>query len=228
MATEIGIVKQNGYPNYSENQERPARLNKRGELVVADFQLQAALDGRAFAVTLGTENAAINSTTSIDDQLVWAVTDVPVGSVVIPVQAQVRIATWTTATLINFMLEADFGKNRYSSGGTAYTPSNLRGDYPRASACTTYVGPDVTVAAKSTVGGQNGSTEFHRSSIEVNLGDAADWFPEESFNWRLKDVGTPPIIDGVGSFLVHFGVATADVTGYGFYHFIELPTESVI
>lgn len=225
---EVARIRQNSYGNYSEDQVREARGNKRGELVVSDFWLQSALDGRVFAVTLGTEDAPIASTTSIDDQLVWAVTDVPVGTVVIPAQAQVAIGTWTTSTLLNFMLEADFGKNRYSSGGTAYTPSNLRGDYPRASVCTSYVGTDVTVAAKSTVGGQDGSTEFHRASYEVNLGDAADGLPGQELDWRGKDVGPVPIIDGVGSFLFHLGSASADVTAYGFYHFIELPTESVI
>jgi len=227
MATEIGRVRQNSYENYSEGQDRVARLNKRGELVVIDFWTQMSLDGRVFGVVLGTEDAPIDSTTSVDDQLVWAVTDVPVGTVLIPAQAQAMIATWTTATLLNFMLEADFGKNRYSSGGTAFTASNLRGDYPRASACTSYVGTDVTVSAKSTVGGEDGSTEFHRASVEVNIGDAADAIPEYQYTYKARDA-SPVVIDGVGSFLFHLGAASADVTAYGYHHFVELPTESVI
>src|SRR3990167_6916830 len=226
MAIEIGRVRQNSYENYSEGQERQARLNRRGELVVADFWLQMALDGRMFVVNLGTEDAPLDTTTSIDDQLVWALTDVPTGSVLIPCQAQVAIGTWTTSTLINFMLEADMGKVRYTSGGTAFTPANMRGDYPRASACSSYVGTDVTVAAKSTIG-SSGSFEFHHYSIEDNGGDTGDTTPENGLNGRAKDMGAAPIITGVGSFLFHLGAATADATAYGMYSFAELPLESV-
>ena len=235
MAQEIGTVRQGSYGNYSEGQERSARLNRRGELVVMDFYTQCALDGRVFAVQVGSQDAgaAINSTAAPADTVVFALTDVPVGTTLIPVEAQVAVQTWTTATLISFMLEADMGKLRFSAvgGGGAFTPVNLRGDSPRVSSCASYVnlttGAGITAAAKSTIGGVDGSFEFHAFAIETNYGDQGDTIPEWGFHWAATNAGAPPIIVGVGSFLLHFGATTADATGYANYRFIELPTESV-
>lgn len=236
MATEIGRVRQNSYENYAEGQDRPARINKRAELVVMDFYTQMVLDGRMFAVQIGTVDAAggVNSTgTAPADTLVWALTDAAVGTTIIPVVAQVAVETWTTATLINFMLEADMGKVRFSAvgGGGAFTALNMRGDSPRAAASASYVnlttGAGVTAAAKSTIGGANGSHEFYQNAIEVNVGDAADAATDAGMTWRAKDAGDPPVIVGPGSFLMHLAAATADLTATGHYHFIELPSESV-
>ncbi len=47
--------------------------------------------------------------------------------------------------------EIDKSKKRYSSGGTAYTPANLRGDSPRSFNGAAYVGTDITALAKSAV-----------------------------------------------------------------------------
>jgi hypothetical protein len=202
-----------------------------------DFYTQMVLDGRTFGVQIGTMDGgsgAVNSTgTAPADTVVWALTDCVIGTTIIPVQCQVAVQTWESATLIDFMLEADMGKVRFAAvgGGGAFTPLNMRGDDPRAAVSVSYVnlttGAGVTAAAKSTIGGRDGSTEFYQTAIEVNVGDAADGIPETSLNWMAKDSGSPPVIVGPGSFLLHFAAATADLTGYGNYRFIELPSESV-
>jgi hypothetical protein len=227
--TELVRVRQNSYINASEDQAREARGNRRGELVVSDFWLQMALDGRMFGVTIGAEDDAINSTGSIDDEAVFALSDAPLGTTIIPATAQAQVATWTTSALLNMMLEADMGKVRFSAvgGGGAFVPINLRADTPRVSTAPSYVnlttGAGVTAAAKSATAGGVGSLEFYRVSLEVNLGDAADPFVE--FRWAGR---TPPILVGPASFLFHFGCGTADVTAYGYYDFAELPTDSVV
>jgi len=73
---ELGRVRQNSYEDYSEGQDRFARLNRRGELVVTNFFDQIIMDGRGFHVQIGTEDAPVNTTTSIDDQLLgaWSIT----------------------------------------------------------------------------------------------------------------------------------------------------------
>ncbi len=233
---EIGRVRQNSYDNWSEGQDRLGRLNRRAELVTIDFYTQMVLDGRMFAVQIGTVDAAggVNSTgTAPADTVVWALTDAAGGTTIIPVTAQVAIETWTTSTLVNFMLEADMGKVRFSAvgGGGAFTALNMRGDSPRAAASTSYVnlttGAGVTAAAKSTIGGVDGSHEFYQNAIEVNVGNAADAATDAGMTWRAKDAGDPPVIPGPGSFVMHLACASADLTATGHYHFIELPTESV-
>src|SRR3990167_8706973 len=107
--TEIGRVRQNSYEDYSEGQDRMARLNRRGELVIVDFFSQCILDGRTFHMKLGTEDAPIDSTTSIDDALAWAVADNPAGYVMIPTFLQINTTGFTTGTITNKMLEIDRG-----------------------------------------------------------------------------------------------------------------------
>lgn len=233
----LGRVRQNSYENYPEAQDRPFRINTRAETVVVDFYTEMVFDGRTFGVQIGSMDAAskINSTgTAIADTLVWALTDAANGITIIPVQAQLAISTWETASLLNFMLEADMGKVRFSAvgGGGAFIPINTRGDSPRQAASTSYVnlttGAGITAAAKSTIGGKDGSYEFYQTAIEVNLGNAADAATNAGFRWSAKEDGSPPVIVGPGSFLYHAAAASADFTGYGNYRFIELPSESVV
>ncbi len=237
MATEIGRVRQNSYENYSEGQDRLQRINRRAEVVVVDFYTQMVFDGRTFGVQIGTVDSAggVNSTgTAPADTVVWALTDCANGITIIPVEAQVAIETWTSGTLVNFMLEADMGKVRFSAvgGGGAFTPINTRGDSPRAAVSTSYVnlttGAGVTAAAKSTIGGVDGSYEFHNFAIEGLLDmTVGDPLPEVAFTWRAKESGSPPVIVGPGSFVFHLAASSADITATGGYRFIELPSESV-
>lgn len=233
---ELGRVRQNVYENYAEGQNRLARLNRRSELVVTDFYTQMALDGRTFGVQIGSMDTAskINTTASApSDTVVWALTDVDSGTTIIPIQVQVAVQRWVDATLIDFMLEADMGKVRFSAvgGGGEFTAICTRGDSPRAAASTSYVnlstGAGVTAASKSTIGGVDGSYEFYQTAIEVNVGDAADAATNAGFRWCAKDDGSPPVITGPGSFLLHFAVNTNDIEAYGNYRFIELPSGSV-
>ena len=98
MAQDIGTVRQNSYSNYSEGQERGARLNRRGELVVMDFFSQCILDGRAFHLQVGTEDAPVNTTGPADDTLGNILWDNPVGYVALPMYASWHIFDVTTAT----------------------------------------------------------------------------------------------------------------------------------
>ena len=100
-------------------------LDYLGNQVSMDFFTWAALVGRVYQIQLGDEDAPVDSTAAIDDLLVWAVVDVPSGVKIMPVRAEAHIATFTTATLVNALLEVDPSKVRYSSGGTAQTPQNL-------------------------------------------------------------------------------------------------------
>jgi len=222
---EIGRVRQNSYENFSEGQDRVARLNRRGELVVVDFFSQCILDGRTFHMQLGTEDAPIDSTTSIDDALAWAVADNSTGYAMIPTFLQINTTGFTTATITNKMLEIDRAKARYSSGGTAYVPENLRTDRPRVAVGTFYVGTDVTVAAKTAV---PGSIELwrHAGSEDVTTTSTGN----ENFNVANYNARVDPfaVIVDVGSAVIHYGATTADVTGYGAFQFIQLPKESVV
>lgn len=225
MAIEIGIVRQNSYSNYSEGQERAARLNRRGELVVIDFFSQCIFDGRVFHEQVGTEDAPVNTTGAVDDTLGNILWDNPVGYSAMPFFVQWSIVDLTTGTLALAMLEVDRALNRWSSGGTAYVPENLRTDRPRvAVGGAFYIGaPDITLAAKTAV---PGSIELWRHNFG-NDALATQTF-QEVLNAKFSLRDDPfAVVVGVGAIIAHFGAATADMTGYNLMDVIQLPTESV-
>ena len=197
-----------------------ARAFLDGTLGAMPWELLKTFEGKVYQIQIGDENDAVNSTTTIDDQLVWAVVDVPSAStIIIPVRAEVHIATFTTATLVNAMLEVDNGKVRYDSTGTAFTPLNLHTGSSNASACSAYVNTSttagVTVAAKTSSGSlEIARMVFTEDAITTSSGD------EKAFIYANDPC--PPIIQGPASLLLHFGATTADVTGFGLIKWIEL------
>lgn len=220
MSREDGfLVRHSSWPAVGESNGERAVVNRLGSAVVTDFITQLILGGWAYHMQLGTEDAPINSTTAIDDELVWAVVDNNAGYATIPLAAQVVIANWTTATLVNAMLEIDKSKKRYSSGGTAYTPANLRGDSPRSFNGAAYVGTDITALAKSAV---PASVELWRGLVVEDAqatpaaGDASIMF---EFTARKHVTG---VLVDASSLVLHFGATTADVAGYGLLQFAQV------
>jgi hypothetical protein len=183
------------------------------------------MEGRLFSLQFGTEDAPIDSTTDIDDELVEACCDVTTGTTVIPVYAQGVAGVWTDgALLINYMIEIDNAKVRYISGGTAYTPLSLRVGSPVASTSKAYVGTDITVGAKTT----GGSLEVYHESIEYDIGAEANgqYWPKMEYT-PLRNSGVAPIVVGPGSVLVHLGSNTGDITCYGSLQWFEIPSTMV-
>lgn len=198
----------------------PARSTRDGSICAIDWRQLAVMEGQGYIMQLGDENAPVDSTTSIDDILVWATLDVPTGTTIIPFSAQVAVATWSTSALVDFMIEVDDAKVRRDSGGTAYIPLNLNTGSSNTSACTAYTMAGAGVVATAKVTGH--SLELFRTSIEVNWGNAADGIP--NFDWNPK---VPPTIVGPASVVLHLGAGTADVTAYGNIQWIEQPSTAI-
>ena len=142
-----------------------------------------------------------------------------------PMGATWNIVDLTTSTLALAMIEVDRLIARYSSGGTAYVPENLRTDPPRvAVGGAFYIGaPDITLAAKTAV---PGSIELWRHNFGNDA--LATQLYQEILNVKFS-LRTDPfaVVVGLGSIIAHFGAATADATGYNMMDVIQLPTESV-
>lgn len=195
-----------------------AHSTRDGALYIADWIQGLVVEGRGYMLQFGTEDAPINSTTVIDPTLVEASVDVAAGLTMIPFWGQGVVGTWQTAALINYMIEVDNGKVRRTGGGTAFTPLNLHTGSSLSSDATVFVGPDITTAAKTTAG----SLEVYRESIEVNVGDVADYWPKMEYIPAY-----PPIVAGPGATLVHFGCTSVDMTVYGNLMWCEIPSTMV-
>lgn len=209
---DVFQVRHSAWPAVGESGAERAVINRLGAQVVVDFFSQLILGGWAYHMQLGTEDAPINSTTAIDDQLVWGVIDNNAGYAAIPLGCQITIANWSTATLFNSMLEWDKDLKRYSSGGTAFTLANLRGDDANSFNGAAYVGTDVTVIAKSAV---PNSVEFFRGQVVEDAQatpDAAAASIALQYSARLHPF---VVMVDASSFLIHHGTTTADCSSYG-------------
>jgi hypothetical protein len=224
MPNEIGTVRQSSYGNWSEGTDHTARINRRGELVVMDFWTQLVIDGRMFHMQIGTEATSVASTTTMADTLVWMLVDNAAGTSILPALYEVALSTLTTATVPGMYLEIDRAKVRYSTGGTAFVPENMRTDRPRVSrAAAAYVGTDITAAAKTAVPGSIEIGHFQLMEDAITTGTGSE-VKQYVLSARQLPLG---MIVGVGSLLCHFGATTADVTGFGAVQWAELPSESV-
>ena len=203
-----------------------AAASRRGELIVIDFWTQLVLEGRMFHMQIGTESTPVDTTTTIADTLVWMLLDTSAGTTTLPAYADVWVQTFgNTAETLEAMLEVDRAKNRYSTGGTAFVPENMRTDRPRTSTCTKcYVGTDITAAAKTAV---PGSMEIARKAYCETTPSATnepcDFVGNLAPLFKTPDRPTCAVVD-VGSVLTHFGSGTADCTGYGLFEWAEIPT----
>ena len=229
MAIQAGKVRQNTYESYPEGTERELRVNRRGELVVMDFWTQLALDGRLFHMQIGTEDAPVASTASIDDAMVWALVDGATGTTYIPCFVDVTLALpGNTSATGDAMFEIDRAKARYTSGGTAFVPENLRTDRPRVSAAAAaYVGTDITAAAKTAVPGSLEVGRKYLFNTAISTTNEASDFNSNLVPLYSCHRNAPVVVVGVGSMVLHFGAGTADVNGYGVMQWGEIPTDNV-
>ncbi len=218
-------VRSTSLPKLGEGTAQRAIVGSYGAQVVVDQLTHWILAGYGFHMQIGTEDAPVNSTTSIDDALVWMLADNQAGSVMVPLLYELNLDFVDTAVNIDAMLELDKDKVRYSSGGTAFVPANLRSDDLESAGGSFYVGTDITAAAKSAV---PNSVELARKSItEDAVTDPATgkmaWDPAV-YNIRTRP---PAFLIDASSILCHFGAGTADANGYGVLQFAQFPKASL-
>lgn len=223
MAREdVFRVRNTSWPAVGESNSEQAVINRAGSLIVTDFLTQLILGGWAYHIQAGTEDAPVASTAAIDDELAFMLVDQNTGYAMLPLGLQTVVANWTTATLVNTMLEADKDKKRYTSGGTLFTPANLRGDDLHSFSGVAYtVTADIVAAAKSAV---PNSVELWRAGVVEDAqatpaaGDAA-----LGGNARYSIRKDPFIVlTDLSSFVIHHGATTADVNSYGNFQFAQI------
>lgn len=223
---DIFRVRHTSIPAVGESQQDQAVINRAGFQVVTDFFTQLVLSGYCYHMQLGTEDAGVASTTAIDDQLASMVADNATGKAMIPLTYEVTPGVQSTATLVQAMLEVDKDKVRYSSGGTAYVPANMRGDDPNAASGSFYVGPDVTIAAKSAVPNtvELARQFFTEDALADTIGYPGGW---NTLVYSARTRQMIVVVDAA-SIVGHFGAATADVTGYAVLQFAQFDKALVI
>ena len=227
MADEIKTgVRQESYLLSGEGSVGQIRLNRRGEMVVVPVELQWAIDGRVFNASNAvqeTDEAFAETgrgTANINPSLL---VDVPTGTTIIPLEVIVGLGnTPGTSVDMNFTLNTD-DVTRYSSGGAAITPINMRKDDPRTSACPVYSGSTQIAASVNT----DDDTIFNLMvEAEATPRTAVSGTP--LFYWTSK-LYVPPILIGPASFLFYMmSASTNDQEMYWSIKWAEFATTEVV
>lgn len=208
-----------------ENKER-AIVNQFGAQIQVDFFTQLVLSGYAYHQQIGTASAGVASTTSIDDELVWMLADNAASFAMMPLLYEVTPGVYGGATIAYAMLEVDKDKTRYTSGGTAYVPANMRTDDDKSATGVFYVGTDVAALAKSAVPNsvELARKQYTEDALADTLGYPGIW------DARVYDIARrpPTVLIDASSILCHFGVSGTDATGYGVLQFAQFSKTLIV
>ena len=207
MADEIKTsVRQESYELNGEGSQGKVRLNRRGELVIVPLELQWSMDGRVFNASNAvqeTDEAIVETSRGSNSINPSLLVDVPSGTTIVPLEVIVDFGnTPGTSKDMVFTINTD-DAIRYSSGGGAITPVNMRKDDPRSSTCIVKSASTQIVASNNT----DDDTIFC-SMVEEEATPRTTNAGTPLFEWTAKKY-VPPTLIGPASLLVYL---TADTT----------------
>tara|TARA_Y100000310_G_scaffold343762_1_gene452908 strand:- start:3527 stop:4186 length:660 start_codon:yes stop_codon:yes gene_type:complete len=201
MSEIRGVVQQDNYEAQAEGQFVGARANPRGELITPHWFTQLALDGRVYNISTSVQEAGdlLGETSPGANNVNPSIlVDVPSGTTIIPLEFTVMPeGTGTTGDWTIIRMSTD-DATRYSSGGAAITPINMRKDDPNTSSTSAYHGGTQIVATANT----DDDTFWYGSvdtSIRVNQP-----------NYWSALTSVPPILIGPAALLVFVQVSNVD------------------
>lgn len=224
---DVFLVRHEAWPNIAEGSAERAVINKLGSLVVTDFYTQLVLGGWSYHIQLGALSTAVAGTAALTALIGVGLVDNNAGYATIPLSAEMHIATYSTATLFLSMIEVDMAKKRYTSGGTALTPRNLRGDSPHTFNGAAYNNTGTLVVAAA-------SAAPHTLELARGVGseDAqpATTFTDRGphFRWSVRSNGNPTVLVDAASIVLHHGSTTATDTMYGNLQFAQLDKTAIV
>ncbi len=228
MASQtIFQVRHNTFPALGEQDKDRAIVNRFASQIQVDFFTQLVLGGYAYHMQIGTENTGVDSTSVIDDILVWMIADNPDTYAMIPLLYEMNVGV-QDGTLAQTMLEIDKDKVRWAddASGTLYVPANMRSDDNNTAVGDYRVGTDVVAAGKSAV---PNSVELARKFItEDSLADTLG-YPGAWASTIYSIADRPPmVLVDASSIIVHFGNNGTDCAGYGALQFAQFDKNLVV
>ena len=207
-----------GLPNF-------VRANRRMELITPDWMTQLAMEGRVFELSNPTHGTAVamGGTAYSDTAAAFSI-DVPTGTTIVPLEVQLRQGGTVAGGVITALLTVD-NKARYSSGGTALTPKNIRTDITTASLTTAYSGGSALTIVASQL-----QRTFWASLLSPDVTPTADVaFPavDSRVDWSAK-MYTPPVLVGPASLVIYTFAGTTQPSWFYHITWAEMPSLNVI
>lgn len=224
MADEIKTsVRQESYSLDGDGSQGLVRLNRRGELVSPNWEIQLVLDGRVFMVSnAANETAAACGTASAtySDTDPAFLLDVPNGKTAIPLEILLNQGGTVAGGPVCTLIALD-DKVRYSSGGVRITPQNMRYDEPRGSGCAFYVGTTDIVSAAAT-----DDTLLYGAFLDQDVATIPNTDGTRVF-WTSRSY-IPPVLIGPASLVIYAFCASTQPSFWYTIKWAEFDTTEVI
>ena len=189
-------VTRNALVSSADGTTPPLRLNRQGNVVFADQYQQWIAEGRVYCSSDADGNdtvAAIATWVATTPQLIL---DVPVGTTIVPLWVNATNAGQATGDTGSFMIMYD-GIDRYGSGGTLETTTNMRTDDPRSNTVDCRSTPTANAASST------GARLLYNQSFETNDGSTAGAGAVDNLIWSARTQFSPVLV-GPAGFLVWF------------------------
>ncbi len=220
MADEIKTsVRQESYEVNGEGSTGRIRLNRRGELVGIDQYQQWVADGRVFVASPAARETAeaIGTVDTFSDTDPALLLDIPSGTTAIPLEIIMNQGGTVAGGNITLLITLS-DKIRYSSGGVAITPKNMRFDTPRSSSCRFYSGSTDIVA--------NANAE-DLTLFAQNLLHDIDTLEGGNVQWTARKFIAPVLI-GPAAIPIYAEAATTQPSFFYVVKWAEFDTTEVI
>ncbi len=208
-------------PNFNPSgaTDGPLAITRRGEQIVMPWFQEWIDKGRVYqdAPSTVATGLTVATTTYVATTPVWML-DVPQGTTVVPLSVSMHQVGTIAGGIIKVIMSAD-RVARYSSGGTAKTPVNLKigggngVNGPRASVASVYTG--------ATAGAVTSHIELDTAFINPDVGAGSGIAsnvgtqvnaPQSVFEWPRNDKEPMPQLVGPASWLIHTFAATTNAT----------------
>ncbi len=215
------LVKQTTYEEFPDGTAGMIRLNRRGEIVAADWVMQLVLDGRVFIASNAAMETArdIGNATYTETEPAIAI-DVPTGTTLIPLEIMIYQGGAVATADVTILMTVDDTGGRITSGN-AVTARNylINATEPNSSAVTVKIHDEGTTALVTAVPNED-NTFFAKLQAEALVGGDL-----QDVHWSARKY-IPPVIKGPGSLVIYwYGTGNPE----GFWHLLwaEIPTISI-
>jgi len=220
MTDSRTLVTQTNYPAYADGTDGDIRINKRGEIVPADWIQQLVDDGRVFIVSNQAMETARDIGNAAYAETEGAISiDVATGTTLIPLEVMLYQGGAVATADVTVLFTLD-DSARITSGNIA-TPRNylINATEPQETTSTVYFhdesGTDMVIVAPG-----EDTTFYAKMQAEALVGG-----DNQDVHWSAREF-IAPHIKGPGNFTIYwYGTGNPE----GFYHIVwaEIPTANM-
>ena len=210
-------VRELSYPAYEEDEGGKIRQNKRGELIVSDWKVQAALDGYAYNWAMLTPDTLLTGTVDYTNTIPGIAIEVPVGTTMLPVYF--GLTTEDAIGTDNWLHIGFDPADVFASGGLDGSAiNNMKTDGPKSRITVAKNGDSAITASDP---GTDERFVFCHVDPFALADDRGEHYIQE---WKPR---VSPVLVGPATFFAYIYSATTAKEYQYTMQWIEVPTASI-